>query len=78
MQDAPGELWRSTHRVHERHMTLHLDISKLFGLERLLLPSLTYVTPLLLSLTSLLFFFFFLVFLFLVRHQEFSAQPDGL
>ena len=76
MQDAPGELWMSTYRVHERHMTLHLDVSKIFGLKRLLLRSLIYVTPFLLSLTCVLLLC--LRHQVLMRHREFAAQPDGL
>ncbi|KAF5912492.1 hypothetical protein HPG69_004163 [Diceros bicornis minor] len=71
MQDALSELWMNTHRVHERHMTWHLDVDKIFHLKSLLLPSLTCVIPFPLSLTSL-----FLLYLSLLRHQEFAAQPD--
>ncbi|KAF5912496.1 hypothetical protein HPG69_004167 [Diceros bicornis minor] len=72
MQDALSELWMNTCRVHERHMTLHLDVNKIFYLKSLLLLSLTCVITFLLSLTSLL-----LLCLSLLGHQEFAAQPDG-
>ncbi|XP_020763103.2 taste receptor type 2 member 42-like [Odocoileus virginianus] len=65
MQDALGELWMNTFREPERNMTLHLDASKIFYLKSLILLSLTYVIPFLLSLASLL-----LLFLSLVRHTK--------
>lgn len=65
MQDALGELWMNTFREPERNMTLHLNASKIFYLKSLILLSLTYVIPFLLSLASLL-----LLFLSLVRHTK--------
>ncbi|KAM5332379.1 LOW QUALITY PROTEIN: taste receptor type 2 member 42-like [Glossophaga mutica] len=64
MQDALSELWMNTYRVHERNMTLPLNVNKMFYLKSLLL-SLTYVIPFLLSLSPLL-----LLFLSLVRHTK--------
>ncbi|XP_019489819.1 PREDICTED: taste receptor type 2 member 42-like [Hipposideros armiger] len=65
IQDTVSELWMNAYRVPERNMTLHLDLKKIFYFKTLLLLSLTYVIPFLLSLTSLL-----LLFLSLVRHTK--------
>uniref|UniRef100_A0A8C6G138 Taste receptor type 2 n=1 Tax=Moschus moschiferus TaxID=68415 RepID=A0A8C6G138_MOSMO len=64
-QDALGEMWMNTFREPERNITLHLVASKIFYLKSLILLSLTYVVPFLLSLASLL-----LLFLSLVRHTK--------
>ncbi|KAM5251208.1 taste receptor type 2 member 42-like [Hipposideros larvatus] len=65
IQDTVSELWMNAYRMPERNMTLHLDLKKNFYFKTLLLLSLTYVIPFLLSLISLL-----LLFLSLVRHTK--------
>ncbi|XP_057560110.1 taste receptor type 2 member 42-like [Hippopotamus amphibius kiboko] len=73
MQDALGELWISIYREHERNTTLHLDASKIFYLKSLIILSLIYIIPFLLSLASLL-----LLFLSLVRHtKNFQLNLNG-
>ncbi|KAG8513723.1 LOW QUALITY PROTEIN: Taste receptor type 2 member 10, partial [Galemys pyrenaicus] len=65
LQDALTELWMRPYREQERNMTLDVDTDHIFYLRGLILLSMTFSIPFLLSLTSLV-----LLFLSLVRHTR--------
>ncbi|KAK1341384.1 LOW QUALITY PROTEIN: hypothetical protein QTO34_017790 [Cnephaeus nilssonii] len=66
MQDSISELWLNSYRVHEINMTLQFEENEMSYLKSfLLLLTLTYIIPFLLTLISLL-----LLFLSLLRHSK--------